>query len=183
MKKAVIIFTLIFAGSTSSFLQAQGGKWEVVKTKNTAANCSECGFATVNDRIYLIGGDGGTLRPVQCFDPKTLSMDHTGQYTADHCTTFRLCPIKTKYMFLMHFRAEDSPDQVPMANVYCFDTKTNIWEKGGEIPADRRRAGAAAVEYKGKMYLIAGITNGHSSGPTAMFDCYDPETKILVFPA
>jgi N-acetylneuraminic acid mutarotase len=64
-----------------------------------------------------------------------------------------------------------------MANVYSYDTQTNSWEKGGEIPADRRRAGAAAVEYKGKMYLIAGITHGHASGTNSMFDCYDPESK------
>jgi len=64
-----------------------------------------------------------------------------------------------------------------MANVYSYDIRNNIWEKGGEIPAVRRRAGAAAVEYGGKLYLIAGIIHGHQSGTNNMFDCYDPETK------
>jgi hypothetical protein len=48
MKKAVALFVLIYAGFHSALLQAQGGKWEVVKTRNTAPNCSECGFAAVN---------------------------------------------------------------------------------------------------------------------------------------
>jgi N-acetylneuraminic acid mutarotase len=64
-----------------------------------------------------------------------------------------------------------------MANVYSYDTKSNTWEKGGEIPSDRRRAGAGAAEYKGKLYLVAGIKHGHSSGTNNLFDCYDPETK------
>jgi hypothetical protein len=173
MKKSSLLFVLIFI---SFLIQAQGGKWEVMKTRNTAPNFSECGFAAVNDKLYLIGGDGGTPKPVECFDPKTLTWTSLGNAPVimHH---FQAVPYNNKIYVLDAFSGGGFPDQVPMANVYSFDTKTSTWEKGGEIPADRRRAGAAAVEYKGKMYLIAGITHGHSSGTNSMFDCYDPETK------
>jgi N-acetylneuraminic acid mutarotase len=176
MRKAIALFVLLYAGFPPAGLQAQGGKWEIVKTNNTATNCSECGFAAVNDKIYLIGGDGRTPKPVECFNPKTLTWTMLG-HTPVIMHHFQAVPYKNKIYVLDAFSSGGFPDQVPMANVYSFDTKTNTWEKGGEIPADRRRAGAAAVEYKGKLYLIAGITHGHSSGTNSMFDCYDPVTK------
>ena len=45
------------------------------------------------------------------------------------------------------------------------------------LPAGRRRAGAGAADYQGKLYLVDGIQHGHSSGTTNMFDVYDPKTN------
>ena len=84
---------------------------------------------------------------------------------------------KSKIYILDVFAYGEFPNQVPMADVYSYDTKNNTWEQGGEIPADRRRAGAAAAEYRGKLYLVAGIKHGYSSGTNSLFDCYDPESK------
>ena len=155
---------------------AQEGRWDTVKTKNTAPNCSECGFAMVNGNLYLIGGDGGGPVAVESFDPNTALWTKlaVSPVLMHH---FQAVGYKNKVYVLDAFSDGGFPDQVPMANVYSFDTQKNIWEKGGEIPQGRRRAGAGAVEYKGKLYLVAGIQHGHSSGTTNMFDCYDPETK------
>jgi N-acetylneuraminic acid mutarotase len=90
---------------------------------------------------------------------------------------FQAVAYNNKIYVLDAFSGGGFPDQVPMANVYSYDTQNNTWEKGGEIPSDRRRAGAGAAEYRGKLYLIAGIKHGHSSGTNNLFDCYDPETK------
>ena len=69
------------------------------------------------------------------------------------------------------------PNQVPMPNVYSYDVAKNSWVKEGEIPQDRRRAGAGAAAYKGKLYLVAGIQHGHASGTTNQFDEYNPLTQ------
>ena len=176
MKTKLIIVCLTFSFCLNGFLVAQEGKWEVVKTTNTAPNCSECGMANVNGKLYLIGGDGGETRPVESLDPNTLSWTKLAEapVVMHH---FQAVPYNDKVYVLDAFSSGGFPDQVPMGNVYCYDTKTNKWEKGGEIPADRRRAGAAAVEYKGKLYLVAGIIHGHSSGTNNMFDSYDPATQ------
>ena len=157
-------------------VQAQDGKWEVVKTINTAPNCSECGLATVNGKLYLIGGDGEGPKAVQSFDPSTLTWTKLAEAPVQ-MHHFQAVGYKNKVYVLDAFSGGGFPDQVAMANVYSYDTQNNSWEKGGEIPSARRRAGAAAVAYKGKLYLIAGIQHGHSSGTTNMFDRYDPETK------
>src|ERR1022692_3264383 len=155
---------------------AQEGTRDTLKTKNTAPNCSECGLAAVNGKLYLIGGDGGGPRAVQRFDPGTLTWANLAK-TPMLMHHFQAVAYKNKVFVLEAFSDGGFPDQVPMANVYSFDIEKNSWEKGGEIPPGRRRAGAGAVEYKGKLYLVAGIQHGHSSGPTNMFDCYDPETQ------
>jgi N-acetylneuraminic acid mutarotase len=174
MKKSAVTSFLFLSFCYWSI--AQEGSWDTLKTKNTAPECSECGLAAVNGKLYLIGGDGGGPRAVQRFDLITLTWEKLAEapLLMHH---FQAVAYKTKLYVLDAFSDGGFPDQMPMANVYSFDTGKNSWEKGGEIPAARRRAGAGAVEYKGKLYLVAGIQHGHSSGTTNMFDCYDPVTK------
>lgn len=176
MKKATRAAFMILSLCFFGIARAQDGKWTLVKTKNTAPNCSECGLATVNGKLYLIGGDGGGPRPVESYDPNTLTWTKLAEAPVlmHH---FQAVGYKNNVYVLDAFSDGGFPDQVPMANVYSYNTQDNTWEKGGEIPAARRRAGAGAVEYKDKLYLVAGIQHGHSSGTTNMFDCYDPATK------
>ena len=176
MKKLTFTLILILSFCWQYSLRAQGGKWEVVKTVNTAPNCNECGMATANGKLYLIGNDGSHVTPVEAFDPSSLTWTKLAE-TPVVMHHFQAIPYKNHIYILDAFSNGGFPDQVPMSNVYSYDVKNNTWEKGGEIPAERKRAGAAAVEYKGKLYLIAGITHGHQSGTNSMFDCYDPATK------
>ena len=154
----------------------QDGQWKIEKTKNSAPNCSECGMATVNDQLYLIGGDGGGQRCVMSYNPKTLSWSKLAELPLQ-LHHFQAVALNKKIYVLEAFASGGFPNQIPMPNVYSYDTSDNTWEKGGEMPEARRRAGAAAAAYQGKLYLIAGIQHGHSSGTNSMFDCYDPETK------
>jgi N-acetylneuraminic acid mutarotase len=176
MKKQTVAAFLVLSCSFSLPARAQDGKWELVKTANTAPNCSECGLAAVQGKIYLLGGDGGGPAAVEAYDPATNTWTKLAMAPVlmHH---FQAVPFQNKVYVLDAFSSGGFPEQVPMANVYSYDTKTDSWEMGGEIPANRRRAGAGAVEYKGKLYLVAGIQHGHSSGTTNMFDCYDPATK------
>lgn len=89
---------------------------------------------------------------------------------------FHAVSFNDKVYVLAAFSEGQFPNQVPMSNAMIYDTKKDAWEKGGEIPAERRRAGAGAAEYDGKLYMVAGIQHGHSSGTTNMFDKYDPQT-------
>ena len=172
-------FTIICIVSLLSFtfsVNAQEGAWKAVKTINSAPGCSECGMATVNGKLYLVGGDEESAKAVMSFDPATnmwtklavapLRMHH-----------FEAVPYENKVYVLEAFSEGGFPDQVPMANVYSYDTQKDSWEKGGEMPQARRRAGAGAAAYNGKLYLVAGIQHGHSSGTTNMFDSYDPQTQ------
>ena len=172
--EAKILITLLLISSFST--NAQTGTWKVSRTKNEVANRSECGLAIVNGKLYLIGGDSGSPQPVESFDPKTSSWTKLAMapVVMHH---FQAVGYNNKVYVLDAFSSGGFPNQEPMAHVYLYDTQKNEWKKGGEISADRKRAGAAAAEYKGKLYLIAGIQHGHASGTNSMFDVYDPVTE------
>jgi len=153
-----------------------GGSWQQLTTKNDPGGRSECSMAAVNGKLYLIGGDAGQPLPVECLDPQTLNWTKLkpAPVVMHH---FQLVAYGTKIYALEAFSSGGFPNQEPMANVYIYNTTDDSWQKGGEMPAARRRAGAGAALYKGKLYLVAGIQHGHSSGTTNMFDVYDPSTN------
>jgi N-acetylneuraminic acid mutarotase len=151
------------------------GHWHKLQTTNSIPGRSECGLAASNGMIYLIGGDG-PAQPVQMLDTKTNTWI-TKVIAPVVMHHFQAIAYNDRIYVLDAFSSGNFPNQVPMANVYFYDTKKDQWQKGVEIPASRRRAGAGAVLYEGKIYLVAGITNGHSSGTNNMFDVYDPKTN------
>ena len=176
MRKA-IPFCILLSGSFAANVSAQtgNGHWQMLKTKNEAAGRSECGLAAVDGKIYLIGGDG-PAEPVEMLDPETNTWTQKAMapVVMHH---FQAVPYKNKVYVLDAFSEGGFPNQIPMADVYMYDTEKDQWQKGCEIPASRRRAGAGAAEYKGKIYLVAGIKAGHTSGTNNMFDVYDPKTN------
>ncbi len=169
------VLSFLFFVSFISAAKAQGD-FTILKTKNEAGGRSECGLAAVNGKLYLIGGDGGEPKAVECFDPETLKWTELAKapLTMHH---FQAVAYKNDVYVLDAFSEGGFPNQTPMSNVYIYHTKTNTWQKGCEIPATRRRAGAGAAEYNSKIYLVAGIKAGHSSGTNNMFDVYDPQTN------
>ena len=176
MKKVIYSFILLLP-VFFTFIPAQkeAGTWQIFETKNTVAGRSECGLATVNGKIYLIGGDGPAAT-VEMLDPqtKTWTAKAMAPVIMHH---FQAVPYNDKIYVLDAFSGGSFPKQVSMANVYSYDTKKDEWNKEVEIPVSRRRAGAGAAVYNGKIYLVCGITNGHLSGTNNMFDVYNPQTN------
>ncbi|WP_184543819.1 Kelch repeat-containing protein [Mucilaginibacter sp. FT3.2] len=166
---------ILFMGTAFKIADSGDGSWQVLKTANKADARSECGFAAVNGKLYLIGGDGPAM-PAEVLDPATLTW--TKKAIAP-VIMHHLEPVVygNKIYVLDAFADRNYPNQIPLASVYSYDTQKDVWEKGGEIPADRRRGGAGEAEYKGKLYIVNGITHGHTSGTTNMFDEYDPVSQ------
>ncbi len=149
------------------------GKWEIVPTKNTIPNRGECGMAASNGKLYLLGG--GAL-PTQVYDPSTLTW--TAKATAPlNINHFQAVAFQNKIYVLSAFTDGPYPDQPNIQTVYYYDTQNDSWKTGGALPAERNRSAAGAVLYKNKLYLVAGIQHGHSTGTTNMFDVYDPASE------
>ncbi|MEP7143191.1 MAG: hypothetical protein ABI707_09995 [Ferruginibacter sp.] len=173
--KKIFSYCLLLGVCSFTAEKEETGKWEVFKTANTIPGRSECGLATCNGMIYLVGGDGPSAA-VQMLNPQTKTWEQKAMapIVMHH---FQAVPWQNKIYILDAFSVGRFPNQLPMANVYSYDTQKDQWQKGVEIPASRRRAGAGAAEYNGKLYLVAGIINGHSSGTNNMFDVYDPQAN------
>ena len=180
MKRLKVWLLLIVCITWKSYAQPDTGHWEPVKTMNKLVARSECSLAAVKGRLYLIGGDGPAY-PVEAYDPKTNRWEKKAM-APSVMHHLQAVALNNKIYVLDAFYNGGFPNQLPMANPYCYDPATDSWQKLAGIPADRRRAGAGEAAYNGKLYLVCGITNGHSSGTNAMFDEYDPATdtwKIL----
>jgi N-acetylneuraminic acid mutarotase len=176
MKKVLLSIALpVIVLAAMAFALQNDGRWQLVKTKNKIDARSECSLVAVNGKLYLVGGDG-PANPVQVYDPETATWAKKAMapFTMHH---LQAVGYGDKVYVLDAFYEGGYPDQTPLPNVYSYDTKTDSWQKLTEIPADRRRAGAGEAVYKGKLYLVCGITHGHRSGTNGMFDCYDPATN------
>ena len=176
MKAFNVIALMTFILPWSFLATGQQGYWKILKAKNEIANRNECGMAAVNGKLYLIGGGGESAQAVASFDPATLKWAKLSNapLLMHH---FQAVPYKNNIYILEAFSTNNYPNQQSMSNVYIYDTQKDEWQKGGEMPLERRRAGAGAAAYKGQLYLVAGIQHGHSSGTTNMFDRYDPVKK------
>ncbi|PIQ20768.1 MAG: galactose oxidase [Cytophagales bacterium CG18_big_fil_WC_8_21_14_2_50_42_9] len=69
------------------------------------------------------------------------------------------------------------PHETPISRIYIYNPKQDKWREGPEIPAERLRGSAGVTVYKDKIYLVAGITDGHYDGHVTWFDEYDPKTN------
>lgn len=181
MKKWIFALSALLIINLACSAQNKGA-WELVKTNNTVNSRSECGLAAANGKLYLIGGGGNTAMPVEIFDPATAiwAKGATAPLVIHH---FQPVTLGDKIYVLEAFVDNNYPNQTSAANVLCYDTKADAWQKLAGLPAERRRAGAGAAVYNGKLYLVGGIQNGHASGTTNLFDVYDPATdKWTILP-
>ena len=57
--------------------------------------------------------------------------------------------------------------QMPLGTVYIYDADSDTWRQGPAFPSERRRGGAGTVTHEGKIYVVCGIVDGHTSGTIA----------------
>jgi N-acetylneuraminic acid mutarotase len=160
-----ILFTLVIVPAFSQ-------QWNVVQATGSFEKRGESGVATVNGKLYLLGGRGD--KPVNEYDPKTNSW-----------TALANAPLEIHHFQAISFKDEiyvigaftgPYPHETPIPNIYVFNPKKNEWRKGPEIPEGRRRGAAGAFVYKNKIYVVCGEQDGHWDGHVAWFDVYDPAT-------
>ena len=159
------------------------GQWETI---NDGLSCTafgnpgscptqrhESGYIEVGDRFYIVGGR--ETNTVNIYDP-----------ISDIWTEGATAPMDLHHFQSIEYQGliyvvgaftGNFPNDMPVPNIYIYDPATDIWTEGPEIPVNRRRGAAAAVVYKGKIYLAGGIQNGHTGGRVSWLDEYDPKTN------
>jgi N-acetylneuraminic acid mutarotase len=150
------------------------GTWKSVEAKDGSVPVErhEAAFVNVDEHFCLIGGRG--MRPTSQYNAKT-----------DHWTNGNPPPIEMHHfqpvvyqdkVYIMGALTGPYPGETPIENIYIYDHSTDSWEKGPEIPEDRRRGAAGVVLYKEKMYMVCGIKDGHRGDHKNWLDVYDPKT-------
>lgn len=174
MKKLIFALPLLLL-TMAAFYHMDSGAWTLVSSTNTPPPRNECGLAAVNGKLYLVGGDA-PAQPVDIYDPASSSWTK-GATAPSIMHHFQALGLGDKVYVLDAFSDRNYPNQVPLANAYAYDTKKDSWQQLAGLPDNRRRGGAGAAVYKGKLYLVCGILHGHHDGTNGLFDEYDPKTN------
>lgn len=164
----ICILLISFLASISGYAQV----WQAIEPDNLPEKRHENAMATVNGKIYLLGGRG--IKPVNEYDPKK-----------DTWTTLNASPIEMSHFQAVTYKNEiyvlgaltgSYPHEAPIPDIYIFNPVKNEWRKGDALPKDRLRGAAGAFVLNNKIYLVCGIQDGHWDGQVAWFDEYDPAT-------
>jgi N-acetylneuraminic acid mutarotase len=174
MKKWIIVLPVLLL-ICIGFYSVKEGEWTLINSTNAPGSRNECGFAAVNGKLYLVGGDAPAMA-VQIYDPVTSSWTK-GAMAPSIMHHFQAVSLGDKVYVLDAFSDRNYPNQIPLANTYSYDTKADTWQLLAGLSENRRRGGAGAATYKGKLYLVCGILHGHNTGTSSLFDVYDPATN------
>lgn len=165
---------VVFAVLILSSGQVSANTWLDLDENEGYTARHEASLVQAGDRFYLFGGRE---------NPQTLD---TYNYTDDQWTTSAPVPIPfnhfqaTEYQGLVWiigaFKDNGFPREKPAEYIYTYDPANDVWNRGREIPLERRRGSAGLVEYQGKFYVVGGNTIGHNGGYVPWFDVFDPQT-------
>lgn len=165
--------SVLLAMATSAQSQSDSNFWETVQSSNTCTARHENAFTKVGDKLYLIGGRG--TRPVDEYDPKTNTWRQLAAPPVE-MNHFQAVEYKNEAYVIGAFMGS-YPHEKPLTSIYIFNPAKNEWRVGPAIPTDRLRGATGSVVYKGKLYLVCGIQDGHYDGHVGWLDEYNPETN------
>jgi N-acetylneuraminic acid mutarotase len=165
IKKYILLSLFCF-----SAIGLNSQSWKKLPANGTPLERHENAFVQAGKRFILIGGRGN--KPINIYNTENQTWKKGAQPPLEihHTQAVSLDGL----VYILGAFTGDWPREDPIANIYIYDPLEDLWIKGPEIPKDRRR-GAAGVAIKNKkIYLVNGITNGHTSGWVNWFDEYDP---------
>ncbi|MEZ4774536.1 MAG: kelch repeat-containing protein [Bacteroidia bacterium] len=177
MKKN-ILYILLSGICFFPYLLSAQGTWTGMSFTGAAPKARhENAFAQAGNRFYLLGGRGSDASNVQVkvFNYGTNSWSNGGQHPLEmhHFQAVELNGL----IYAIGVMTGPFPTETPVPDIYIYNPVSNQWVVGPTIPVSRRRGSSGAVVYNGKIYVIAGIQNGHQSGWVPWTDVYDPETN------
>ncbi|MEM9849740.1 MAG: galactose oxidase [Bacteroidota bacterium] len=153
----------------------QTGTWKNITAVDSSEPVKrhEAAFVKVADKFYLLGGR--RINPTSIYN--TASQKWTlGAKPPMEMHHFQPVVYDDKIHVLGAMTGK-YPGETPVPNIYTYDPAKDEWTKGAVIPAERRRGGAGAVVYEGKVYVACGIKDGHRGDHKKWLDVYDPKTN------
>ncbi len=181
LKIASFTLVIILVVLTMQYCQTSSDKdwqWETIDAIGLPTARHEAALVAYNDKLLLIGGR--RINSTDEFDTKT------NTWLPKSPTPIELHHFQPVVVgdtiYLIGAMTGKWPNEKPLDSVLMYLPKIDKYEYIHAIPEHRRRGGAGAVYYKGKIYLIGGITNGHVDGYQPWLDEYNPKTgewKVL----
>lgn len=138
----------------------------------------EACFVWVKGKGYLIGGRG--KRPVDVLDLERGRWEQRGGpgMVLHHMQ----CVAVGRQIWIVSAWTGGYPNEVAVEDIFVYDTEGDVWERRAGMREGRRRGGAAAVEFEGRIYVVGGNRGGHGVGSMTLgwMDYYDIGSGIWV---
>ncbi len=181
--QVLTVVQVLFVGMVLAALQTQSvqaadmrvdttWRWEEVETEGEPTKRHECSFVECGGRFYLIGGRRENA--VDRYDPVN-SVWSQGAKPPLEIHHFQAVTVGSE-IYVVGAMTGPYPKELPVDRVLIYDTLTDQWSDGPQMPEGRRRGGGGAVLIDGKIYLVCGIELGHFEGTQPWLDCLDVTT-------
>lgn len=154
------------------FVSVHAQSWTTIQTTSSCTARGESALARVDNKIYLLGSRG--IKPVDVLDLKSMS------WSAKQAP-----PIELHHFQAVTYNNEiwvagaltgNYPHELPVDHFYIYNPANDQWRKGAPLPKGRIRGSTGVTVYKNKLYLVAGIQDGHWDGHVAWLDVFDFKT-------
>lgn len=152
-------------------IAAQDSRWSTLAPTGAPTARHESAMVSIDGKAYLLGGRG--IKPVEEFDPATNTWRKLG-LTPLEMHHFQPVAFENQ-IYVMTAMTGKYPKETPLEAIQIYDPKLDNWRQGPAIPQHRRRGGAGTVVHNGKIYMVGGIIDGHTSGTVSWFDEFDPK--------
>ena len=173
MLRLALLLALIALPFQTLYGQALADAWVSPETGEGARERHESAFVQAGDQYYLLGGRG--IKPVDVYDPQTQAWSE-GAAVPVELHHFQAVAYDGLILVLGALTGP-YPYETPSSHIFVYDPVQDRWGVGPEIPAHRRRGAAGVAVHEGKIYLVAGIANGHTSHWVPWLDEFDPATN------
>ncbi len=144
--------------------------WRTLVTETAPTARHENAFVALDGRLYLLGGRGD--RPLEIFDPVS------GRWSRGTAPPFEVHHVQAVAhegrLWLLGALTGDFPDEPAVPAVWTYDPVADAWQEGPSIPAHRRRGASGVAVHDGLIYLVGGVTRGHTGGYVPWLDVLDP---------
>ncbi|MBI6115850.1 Kelch repeat-containing protein [Salegentibacter maritimus] len=164
MKKNLLLSLFCF-----SVISLYSQSWKKLPTNANAHKRHENAFVQTGKHFILIGGRGNKAIDVYNSENQTWKKAAQPPIEMHHMQAVDVDGL----VYILGAFTGSWPNEKPIPNIYIYDPLEDLWIKGPEIPKERRRGSAGVAVKDKKIYLINGITNGHTSGWVNWFDEYD----------
>lgn len=147
--------------------------WSTIKCIGQPRGRHETAFVEVEGIFYLIGGREAE-GAIERFNPETFEWDCM-EATSPLIHHFQPVVLNNE-IWMVGAMTDDYPTEPPFARIQIYSPKTDSWRDGPIIPEQRRRGSAGTVVHNNNIFVVGGITFGHTHGTNGWFDMFNPET-------
>ncbi|MFL0353857.1 kelch repeat-containing protein [Xanthomarina sp. GH4-25] len=133
----------------------------------------ECSFIQVGDKFLLLGGRESQVVDIYDYANNTWTQGASSPILLHHFQAVEYGGLVWAIGALID---NNDPSEAPAEYVYMYNSASDQWIQGVEIPSTRRRGAGGLVMYNNKFYFVGGNEGGHNGNYQSWFDEYDPLT-------